>query len=72
MLKAGVPLEKPLIIYVGSGGRSSLVIFTLHRLGIEARHYVHGITDWKRNPAHGSWRAQSLASKTVGMPCYTL
>jgi len=62
LVKAGVSTEKPLIIYVGSGGRSGLVIFALRRLDIPARHYAHGITDWKRDPTapviEGSERGQ--------------
>ncbi len=50
LARAGVALDRPMIAYVGSGGRSGLFVFALRRLRVPAIHYVRGISDWRSDP----------------------
>jgi thiosulfate/3-mercaptopyruvate sulfurtransferase len=49
--RAGITTDKPVISYSQGGARSALTVFALERLGQGARHYVHGLPDWVKDPS---------------------
>jgi thiosulfate/3-mercaptopyruvate sulfurtransferase len=50
LTQAGIVPQRPLIVYSQTGSRSGLAIFALRRLGIPARHYSAGFSDWISDP----------------------
>ena len=50
LIQAGIVPQRPLIVYSQAGSRSGLAIFALRRLGIPARHYYAGFSDWISDP----------------------
>jgi thiosulfate/3-mercaptopyruvate sulfurtransferase len=48
---AAIELDRPIVVYSQGGNRSSIVIFALRRLGIPARHYLPGLSDWASDPS---------------------
>jgi thiosulfate/3-mercaptopyruvate sulfurtransferase len=49
--RAGIALDRPIVVYSQGGNRSSIVIFALRRLGTPARHYLPGLSDWVSDPS---------------------
>ncbi|AGA28065.1 sulfurtransferase [Singulisphaera acidiphila] len=46
LAKAGVKASEPVITHCQSGGRASVNVFVLERLGFKARNYYLGWSDW--------------------------
>jgi thiosulfate/3-mercaptopyruvate sulfurtransferase len=51
LAKAGIAADRPVIVYSQGGARSALAVFALKRLGIPARHYFPGLSDWSKVPS---------------------
>ena len=51
LAKAGIAPDRQIIVYSHGGNRSAGVIFALRRLGIPARHYIGGLSDWESDPS---------------------
>lgn len=46
LAESGFAADRPVIAYSQGGARSAIAIFALERLGIPARHYAPGLSDW--------------------------
>jgi thiosulfate/3-mercaptopyruvate sulfurtransferase len=51
LARAGIATDRPVIVYSQAGSRSGGVVFALRRLGIPARHYFSGLSDWASDPS---------------------
>ncbi len=64
LIQAGIVPERPLIVYSQAGSRSGLAIFALRRLGIPARHYNAGFSDWIGDPQAPVVRGEEAARRS--------
>jgi|SRR5271157_209311 len=49
LAQAGIVADRPVIAYSNTGGRSSIAVFALRRLGIHVRHYYQGLAEWSKD-----------------------